>query len=773
MGDLGDGARARPEHRGIAEPLSQSPTEGGGVEVSRRGHEPHLECSRAATLAHDQIAQKAAARATVEGAQFLLRAPIAYEISHLVVALRREQAIARIPDLLPAATRVKAEHERTRGGLAERILHLVAVPPDVCRLDDRLEAVIAQPAEPGEGGGDLRLLVLELALVAKSLPQGARTPSSLVIAALGHPVGTLLEHLDRACLGVVSLRLEDLGANEVAWKASLHEDDVAVAPRDPRSAVGEVLDLEREHFSRPWSLRKGASGGVTRLVLEIRHPRILACPMGFDIDSYGAEAERFVSALDREYYLHFAGHKESFEIVPIYERHAHLFGRGAVEQLREAFTRATVGDDRRRCRYLLQLAVEGFIGEATKKQATALAEREGALELELNGDRASYREAAILQANEPDAARRLAIEEARHEALESELNPLHLEIVERAHRAAVELGWPSYRAMYEELKALDLASLERQTRAFSDATAGRYRELVEPQIVAETGLRFEELRRADLPYFFRARRYDGLFPTGRLTEALEHTLTGLGIDLRGQANVKLDVEQRPRKSARAFCAPVHVPSEIYLVIPRKGGRDDYSALFHEGGHTEHYASVDPELPFEFRHLGDNSVTEGFAFLFEHLTEDPLWLERVLGGSAGEGYGDYVRASKLIFLRRYAAKLRYELELHAGTRPLVQMPELYARCLADAVGVEWSAVTYLADVDEGYYAANYLRAWVFEAQLRRILLERFGQEWFASRETGDFLRAAWRGGQRLDADELLEELGGGRLDFSVMVDEVGA
>jgi hypothetical protein len=478
-----------------------------------------------------------------------------------------------------------------------------------------------------------------------------------------------------------------------------------------------------------------------------------------------------VSALDREYYLHFAGHKESFEIVPIYERHAHLFARSSVEQLRELLARATAADDRRRRRYLLQLAVEGFIGEATKAEATALAEREGALELQLDGARVSYREAAIVQANEPDQAHRHAIEEARNAALESELNPLHVRIVQQSQRAAVELGWSSYREMYEELKDLDLASLERQTRAFSEATAAGYRKQVEPQIRAETGLGFDDLRRSDLPYFFRAPTYDDLFPADRLTDALEQTLAGLGIDLHAQPNVKLDIEQRPKKSGRAFCAPVHVPNEIYLVIPRKGGRDDYSALFHEGGHTEHYASVDPKLPFEFRHLGDNSVTEGFAFLLEHLTEDPLWLERVLNGSATDGYGDYVRASKLVFLRRYAAKLAYELELHAGTRPLSQMPALYARCLGEAVGVDWPAVTYLADVDEGYYAANYLRAWVFEAQLRRILIERFGREWFLRREAGDFLRAAWRNGQRLSADELLAELGGGQLDFALMVDEV--
>jgi hypothetical protein len=253
--------------------------------------------------------------------------------------------------------------------------------------------------------------------------------------------------------------------------------------------------------------------------------------------------------------------------------------------------------------------------------------------------------------------------------------------------------------------------------------------------------------------------------------AFEETLAGLGIDLHAQSNVRLDTEQRPQKSPRAFCSPVQVPREVYLVIPRTGGRDDFAALFHEGGHTQHYANVDASLPFEFRHLGDNSVTEGFAFLLEHLTEDATWLRTVLGVEDADGYLSFARASKLVFLRRYAAKLRYELELHAGERPLDEMPALYASHLSDAVGVEWPRVTYLSDVDAGYYVANYLRAWAFETHLRRILRERFGEAWFTRTEAGDLLRSIWREGQRFEAEGLLARVTDQELDFGVMLEEV--
>jgi hypothetical protein len=494
-------------------------------------------------------------------------------------------------------------------------------------------------------------------------------------------------------------------------------------------------------------------------------------PLALDLQAYAREAEAFVGAMDREYYLHFAGHKPDLEIAPIYERHRALFERQAIDELREQHARAPRGDAERRTRYLLELAVGGFMGEATKAQEEALAEREATLEIEVDGRHEAYRQASIWQANEPDPQLRARIEAARLALMEAELNPLHVEVTQIAHELARDLGWPSYRAMYEELKAIDIEALELQTRAFSEATVAGYRQKLDPQMQEHIGIGFDSFRRSDLPYFFRAPAFDSLFPQDRLLGSFEETLAGMGIELRGQANVRLDTEQRPRKSPRAFCSPVRVPDEVYLVIPRTGGRDDFAALFHEGGHTEHYANVDAALPFEFRQLGDNSVTEGFAFLFEHLTEDVAWLRLVMEADDADAFLAFARAIKLLFLRRYAAKLRYEVVLHSGERPLGEMPALYEELLSEAVGFGWPRTTYLADVDPGYYAANYLRAWAFETHLRAVLRERFGEQWFTRREAGGLLRSLWREGQRLDADELLAEVTGEQLDFAVMLDEI--
>lgn len=491
-----------------------------------------------------------------------------------------------------------------------------------------------------------------------------------------------------------------------------------------------------------------------------------------DLEAYRRSAETFLSELTGTYYRHYSGLEERFEIEPIYERHARLFERTEVEELRDLARAARDdGEDARQLRMLFDFAVEGYIGQATKAIEAELAHREASEKITAAGLELGFRESAVIQANEADADRRAEIEEARFALLDERLNPLYVELTGRRQECARVLGYANYRELCEQTKGIGLDALQAQTAAFSAATDPRYDEIIEPELQRILGFGLAELRRSDLPRFFRAPAEDRHFPAQRLLVSLLETLRGLGIANR--ENVTFDVEPRPNKSPRAFCAPVRVPDEVYLVIAPVGGRDDFSALFHEAGHTEHYAHVDRALPFEFRYVGDNSITEAFAFLLQHLVEDPTWLERRLGVDDADEMAAYARAHRLIYLRRYAAKLAYELDLH--TQPEAgdeEHAERYATLLGDALKVSWSPVTFLADVDPGFYCACYLRAWALETHLRAHLRERYGAAWFESRDAGEELVGLWREGHRRTPEELLGGLTGQSLDFRVLLTDLG-
>ncbi len=493
-----------------------------------------------------------------------------------------------------------------------------------------------------------------------------------------------------------------------------------------------------------------------------------------DLRAYRCSAETFLRELTAEYYRHYAGLKSDYEIEPIYERHERLFTRGAVDELRRLVAGATPGgEEHRRLVMLSDFAIEGLIGQATKTVESELARREAGLELSLDGDRIGFRESAVVQANEPSAERRAAIEQERLELTDETLNPLYRELLEGQHAVARELGYDSYLALCGECKQLDLHGLQRQTSAFSKATDALFPEVLAPELRRTLEIGLDDLRRSDLPRFFRAADEDARFPAEQLLSSFFETVAGLGFDLDQQPQVILDVESRPNKSPRAFCAPVRVPSEVYLVISPVGGRDDFAALFHEGGHTEHYANVDQRLPFEFRCLGDNAITESFAFLLQHLIEQPEWLSRRLRCGDGEQLAAHARAVRLVYLRRYAGKLAYELELHGGgDSGYAALAERYAALLSDALAIPWPRETFLADVDPGFYCSCYLRAWALETHLRAHLEQRFGPAWFECREAGTVLRELWRKGQRLTPQELLGELTGAQLDFTVLLSDLG-
>jgi oligoendopeptidase F len=488
-----------------------------------------------------------------------------------------------------------------------------------------------------------------------------------------------------------------------------------------------------------------------------------------ELDGYRRQAEAFCEQIDREYYLHHSGRKRSFDIEPIYDRHAELFSRRALEELREA-ARAASGEDARRVRYLLDFAFQGHLGREVKAEATRLAELEAEMVVEADGDAIPYRGVTVALANEADAGRRAELERARDELLSERLNPLHLEMLERVHGLTHDLGWSSYREACAELRGIDLEALAAQAGEFLRETDGVYAEIADPELGRAGVAALGELRRSDLPRFFRAPALEALFPAERAVGAFAETVAGLGIDLERQDNVHLDTETRPTKSSRAFCATPRVPGEIYLVISPTGGRDDFEALFHEGGHVEHYAHVDPDLPIEHRRLGDNSVTESFAFLLEHLTEDPEWLAAALDVEDAAPVVRHARAVKLVMLRRYAAKIAYELDLHDARPDLERMPARYAELLGTTTRVAWRRDSWLADVDPAFYVACYLRAWALETSWRSALRERFGARWFESAEAGEWLRSLWRQGQRLDAHELLAEALGEELDFRVLTRE---
>ncbi len=465
------------------------------------------------------------------------------------------------------------------------------------------------------------------------------------------------------------------------------------------------------------------------------------------IEAYEREAEQLNEELMREGLLTGTGEKETYEVRTIYARHARLFDPENVRaRLDERCDTRTMN--------LADFAVEGHIGLRLAEESERLVNAEMQAVVRLDGQDVPYRSAPVLVQNQEDRSRRLEWDRACCRVMES-LNPLYSDIWRRTREIARELGFRDYRSMCDELARLDLDRLREAAVEMLEATAPGWPERV-ARALESVGASPEDGTTADISHFMRARRFDDAFPAERLLPCLKETLEGLGIHPDRQPNLHLDIEDRPLKSPRAFCAPVRVPDEVWLVIKPHGGQDDYNSLLHESGHAEHYAHVDPALPFALRALGDNSVTETYAFLFNNLLFNERWLTRSAGARDWSEFLEFNRFCETWMLRRYCAKLLYELEMHSLDEDAAR--QLYVETLGRHLGVRINAERFLADVDEGFYVAQYLRAWMLEAQLRALLERECGREWFADPRAGDLLRSLWRLGDSLDAPALARRLG---------------
>jgi hypothetical protein len=261
-----------------------------------------------------------------------------------------------------------------------------------------------------------------------------------------------------------------------------------------------------------------------------------------------------------------------------------------------------------------------------------------------------------------------------------------------------------------------------------------------------------------------------------MESAVRKQVGEMAIDPTANGRAIYDLAQRPGKRSRAFCAPVRIPREVYLVLLPHGGATDYRTLLHELGHTLHFAYMREDLPFEFRWLGDNSITEGYAMLFDHLMHDAGWLLRysALGKTRIAEYRRAAALEELQFLRRYCAKLLYELRLYGGDVPWSSVPDAYVEILGGATLFQYRTADAFIDVDPRFYSARYLRAWQLQATLRESLVTMFDDDWYRNPRTGTWMtRELFGAGQRELASELAERVGARPLSFEPVVRAIEA
>ena len=496
--------------------------------------------------------------------------------------------------------------------------------------------------------------------------------------------------------------------------------------------------------------------------------------MALSLDRLRRDGEAFMEELSREYYLAHSGQKASAELQPVYEKYAAIVGPDALALVLDAFRASPPGSEEHRGLRLLA----DWLAESQSARALApLDEQEIAWEGSAvvrvaDGRELQYQRVAIELGNTADARERHAIEHARAKLVKGELAPMRRERFQREREITEKLQLAdSYNATFELLSGVKLDALRAECDLFLRDTQAMWDEMLPEFLHARLGMSPHEATRADALALFRAKEFDQYFPPASMESSIRKQVREMGVDPSATGRVIFDTGEREGKRSRAFCAPVRVPNEVYLVMRPHGGQTDWNTFLHELGHALHFAYMRPDLPYEYRWLGDNSITEGYAMLFDHLMQDAGWLKRYTALGTG-AVRDYLRAAgfeELHFLRRYTAKLGYEIELYGGGASWDTLPDHYVQRLTAATTFRYSPADAFVDVDPRFYAARYLRAWQLQALITETLVERFDADWWRNPRAGPWVCSALFGeGQRELAGEQAERISGKRLSFAPLV-----
>lgn len=372
--------------------------------------------------------------------------------------------------------------------------------------------------------------------------------------------------------------------------------------------------------------------------------------------------------------------------------------------------------------------------------------------------------------NEENGDRRKVISAGRDEFIAKDLTPLYAALRAREWEKLAEIGVEDAAVLIHALDGIDLSGLLGQGEDFLARTAEMYRDMLAGLSEKKLGVRPIQLEDHDLAFVTRAGEFDRHFQPSEMSTRILRFVSKLNLDLGSREAIRLDLETRPGKWPGAHCAVIRVPEEIQVVVDPTEGGQSYQAFLNELGRALHFAHIDPSADWEYKRLGDASISEGFATLFCRLVHDRTWLRKVMGWSQSEEYRRLKALGELVALRRGCETFSAQFALEKG-KTLTGNGTTYMEILRNSF--RSGSIPACHDFAMGLlmHSAYWLRGKMIESVLSQYLVENFDVDWFLNPRTGDFFREVWHDGRRITAEQFARQLAYPSLTFDFVIDTI--
>ncbi|MBU2713259.1 hypothetical protein [Zooshikella harenae] len=404
---------------------------------------------------------------------------------------------------------------------------------------------------------------------------------------------------------------------------------------------------------------------------------------------------------------------------------------------------------------------------------------------------------AYLLKNEQDPSKRKALFERSNNAYYEKISKKFIDLLINVNNVYYSLGYNSLIDLHCSAKEKNLIIFKQKSEFILKATDNSYSKSIKKFYEKQTNQSFTHASQYDSLFIFNTSekslgKAKQCFQSNKLLPLISKTLENMGLDFKKISSevefdsinhfnkyidtsfkynkkIILDMKMRKGKHSRAYVMPSIIPFEIFFSASISGGPDDCKKLLHEAGHALHYAYTSPKLYSVKTIMGNKSVTEAYAFLFERLSRNNHWLTNYVGLSSEDAKYVISQGSlyNLYLLRRYSSKLLFEYQLFSrkinSEQDILNIEELYKELLTKGTHFKYEKKSWIQDLDSNFYVANYISAWILEAQLTEYLSNNFGDEkyngenWYCNPRSGEFLKNLWSNGN-ITADQLSAHIG---------------
>jgi hypothetical protein len=508
---------------------------------------------------------------------------------------------------------------------------------------------------------------------------------------------------------------------------------------------------------------------------------------------YRRDYAAYSAALERARYDYHTGVEPELRLAPLRDRYADLWTRTSIDDLTRAHEETSRQFETERVAHaaLLRAAQSGYVEARAAEVTDELARCQAAARVEWDGARLDPDDAPDTIALETDHARRRELAARWFDALRA-CDDLRAARLDALREGARLLGHDSYFDFLSGMAEEAVESLSAGADDFLERTASVYAlKLFEWSARHLPAAFAREPAYADSLFFAQLTHLDPFFPAGELHATYDATMSGLGIRIGRQSNVRIETTAAAQfERARAACFALNPPEDVRLVYRRAGGTSYYQEFFEAAGRVQHFGWVSRDLAArypEFVHAPEEATRAGFAFLFGDLLSDASWLAAQRNVRPSEA-SEIARSFTLVELhraRRACVHLGQQRALgRASDTRSEHLAESYAAALEEATGFRAHPALFLRDLVPGGLhdkraerarlpPAVYLRARLFASALGEYFRTRHGHRWWSNHKAADELIDMWNTGSRYTVEELASLVGLGALNFDLLADSINS